>query len=73
MLEQKNLQAIAEITDTKTEQDSWDRKMEMVKSNLEELDQYYRINNLGNNNTGLLLERLEEVQKRLEELEGKIL
>ena len=85
MLEQKDLQAIAELIDarvTKSEslilgelvkiEDTLILQIEQVKKNLEELNQYYRITRLENNNTTLLLKMIEGLEKEVEELKKKI-
>ena len=85
MLEPKDLQAIAELIDarvTKSEnlilgelvkiEDTLLLQIEQVKKNLEELNQYYRITRLENNNTTLLLKMIEGLEKEVEELKKKI-
>lgn len=42
-----------------------------VQKNLDELSQYYRITKLENDNTALLLKMIDELSKRVEELERK--
>ena len=42
-----------------------------IQKNLEELNQYYRITKLENDNTALLLKMIDELSKRVEELEKK--
>ena len=42
-----------------------------VKENLEELRQYYKITKLENDNTAILLKMIEELARRVEELEKK--
>lgn len=42
-----------------------------VKKNLEELNQYYRITKLENDNTAILLQMMSGLSKRVEELEKK--
>ncbi len=42
-----------------------------VQKNLDELNQYYRITKLENDNTALLLKMIDELTKRVEELEKK--
>lgn len=46
-------------------------KINTVKENLEELKQYYKITKLENDNTTILLKMIEELSKRVEELEKK--
>lgn len=84
MLEEKDLKAIAELINeraTKTEEiivetfvkecEILEKRIEKVEKNLEELNQYYRITKLENDNTALLLKMIEELQKRVAELERK--
>ena len=46
-------------------------KINEVQKNLDELSQYYRITKLENDNTALLLKMIDELSKRVEELEKK--
>lgn len=46
-------------------------KIDRVQKNLDELNQYYRITKLENDNTTLLLQIVNELSKRVEELERK--
>lgn len=48
-----------------------ENKINKVQKNLEELNQYYRITKLENDNTVLLLKMIDELTKRVEELEKK--
>ena len=48
-----------------------ENKINKVQKNLEELNQYYRITKLENDNTTLLLKMIDELSKRVEELEKK--
>lgn len=48
-----------------------ENKINTVKENLEELKQYYRITKLENDNTAILLKMIEELSRRVEELEKK--
>ena len=48
-----------------------ENKINKVQKNLEELNQYYRITKLENANTALLLKMIDELSKRVEELEKK--
>ena len=48
-----------------------ENKINKVQKNLEELNQYYRITKLENDNTALLLKMIDELSKRVEELEKK--
>lgn len=50
---------------------SLENKINTVQKNLEELNQYYRITKLENDNTALLLKMIDELSKRVEELEKK--
>lgn len=45
--------------------------MEKLQRNIEELKQYYRIAKLENDNTSILLKMVEELTRRIEELEKK--
>ncbi|MCI8507270.1 MAG: hypothetical protein HFJ06_01710 [Lachnospiraceae bacterium] len=45
--------------------------MERLQRNIEELKQYYRIAKLENDNTSILLKMVEELTRRIEELEKK--
>jgi len=58
MLEQKDLEVFQKM-------------MEEVQKNLDELNQYYRITKLENDNTALLLKMIDELSKRVEILEKK--
>lgn len=58
MLEQKDL-------------DILERKIEKVQKNLDELNQYYRITKLENDNTALLLKMIDELSRRVEKLEKR--
>lgn len=46
-------------------------QIEQVKENLEDLRQYYRITRLENDNTALMIKMIEELSKRVAELEKK--
>ena len=46
-------------------------KINEVQKNLDELNQYYRITKLENDNTALLLKMIDELSKRVEVLEKK--
>lgn len=84
MLDDKDIEAIAKIINTradKTEKillDELERtrnglahQIETVKKNLEEINQYYRITKLENDNTALLLKMIDELSKRVAELEKR--
>lgn len=84
MLDEKDLQAIANLIDSradKTEkllldemgrvQTYLDKQISKVQKNMEELQQYYRITRLENDNTALLLKMIETLQKDVEELKKK--
>lgn len=49
----------------------FENKISAVQKNLDELSQYYRITKLENDNTALLLKMIDELSKRVEELERK--
>lgn len=46
-------------------------KIGLVKKNMEELQQYYKISKLENDNTSLLLQMITDLNKRLQELEKR--
>ena len=46
--------------------------VQKVQKNLEELQQYYRISKLENDNTSLLLKMYNDMQKEIAELKAKI-
>lgn len=94
MLEQKDLEAIAQLIDARTTQlsqkldelketdnlilkeiarvqENLQNKIDRVQKNMEELNQYYRITKLENDNTALLLKMIDELSKRVAELEKK--
>lgn len=85
MLEQKDLDAIRavmkeEIAESENlilqeldrVQISVESKMRAIQKNLDELNQYYRITKLENDNTALLLKIIDELSKKVEALEKKI-
>ncbi len=47
------------------------KKIDELHRNLDELNQYYRITKLENDNTALLLKMVEELSRRITELEKK--
>ena len=53
-------------------EDIFVRRFDKVEKNLEELNQYYRIDKLENGNIALMLHTMEEYHKRLKALEVKI-
>ena len=53
-------------------EDILNRKIEKIDNKLAEIDGYYRVEKLENGNTGMILQILEEYQKRLKNLEMKI-
>lgn len=84
MLEEKDLLAIAKLIDAragKTEnilldeigrvQNYLEKQIAQVQKNLEELQQYYRITKLENDNTALLLKMIETLQRDVDELKKK--
>ena len=84
MLETNDLEAIEKILDkrmTRSENlmvDQMERtrrileaQINQVRSNLEDLRQYYRIQKPEDNNTTLLLQMITELTKRVEELEKR--
>ena len=48
-----------------------EKHIDKVQKNLDELNQYYRITKLENDNTALLLKMIDELTRRVEELEKK--
>ena len=48
-----------------------EKQIAEVKKNVDELNQYYRITRLENDNTALLLKMIESLQKDVEELKKK--
>lgn len=84
MLESKDLEAIRSIMKEElrnTEnlvlgeldrvQEKLTDKIGLVKKNMEELQQYYKISKLENDNTSLLLQMITDLNKRLQELEKR--
>ena len=84
MLDEKDLQAIAELIDARAEktedllldkigrtQSYLEKQIVEIKKNIDELNQYYRITRLENDNTALLLKMIESLQKDVEELKKK--
>ena len=80
MLDQKDLEAIRnvmreELTNSENlvleeldrVQEGLTRKVEKVQKNLEDLQQYYRITKLENDNTSLLLQMIVDLRKDVEE------
>jgi len=53
-------------------EDILNHKIEKIDNMLAEIDGYYRVEKLENGNTGMILQILEEYQKRLKNLEMKI-
>ena len=53
-------------------QEHLETDVQKVQRNLEELQQYYRITKLENDNTSLLLKMYNDMQKEIEELKAKI-
>ena len=49
-----------------------ENQIDQVQKNIDELNQYYRITKLEHDNTTLLLKIIDELSKRVEELENKI-
>ena len=84
MLDQNDLEAIRnvmreELTNSENlvleeldrVQEGLTRKVEKVQKNLEDLQQYYRITKLENDNTSLLLQMIVDLRKDVEELKNK--
>lgn len=53
-------------------QEHLESDVQKVQKNLEELQQYYRITKLENDNTSLLLKMYNDMQKEIAELKAKI-
>lgn len=47
------------------------KEIEILKKNMEELKQYYKIDKLENNNTAILLQMIQDLRKDFEELKKK--
>lgn len=84
MLDQKDLDAIAKLIDVRAErtenllldeigrtQTYLEKQINEVKKNMDELSQYYRITKLESDNTALLLKMIDQLNKRVEELEKR--
>jgi uncharacterized Zn finger protein (UPF0148 family) len=84
MLEQKDLDAIRaimkeEITESENlileemerTRKILDDKISQVQKNMDELNNYYKITRLENDNTSLLLKMIDELSRRVEELEKR--
>ena len=52
-------------------QEKLQKKIKTVEKNLEELNQYYRITKLENDNTALLLRMINDLSQSIEKLENK--
>lgn len=48
-----------------------EKEIAQVQKNLDEISQYYRITKLENDNTALLLKMIDELSRRIENLEKK--
>lgn len=85
MLEQKDLEAIANLIDSRISKSEnlildelerqtsrIDNEMKAIRKNLEELEQYYKITKLENDNTKILLQLIESLRNDVEELKKKI-
>lgn len=48
-----------------------EKQIEKVQTNLDEINQYYRITKLENDNTSLVLKLIDELSKRIGELEKR--
>lgn len=84
MLEQKDLEAIAGIVNTRVTESErlllgeivrtqtiFEKRIEKVEQNIEELKTYYNITRLERENTSLLLQLIEELRKDVDELKSK--
>lgn len=59
------------LDETERTRDIIEKQIERIQKNMEDLNQYYRITKLENDNTALLLKMIEELSKRVEDLEKK--
>ena len=60
------------LNELDTVQEHLESEVQKVQKNLEELQQYYRISKLENDNTSLLLKMYNDMQKEIAELKAKI-
>ena len=59
------------LEETERTRNILEEQINTVQKNLEELTQYYRITKLENDNTALFLKMMDELSRRIEELEKK--
>ena len=59
------------LDETERSQKYLEEQMKKVQKNLEDLNSYYRITKLENDNTSLLLKMVDSLSKRVEELEKR--
>ena len=52
-------------------QSNLEKKVERLQKNLDEINQYYRITKLENDNTTLMIQIMNDLIKRIEDLERK--
>ena len=84
MLEEKDVQAVAQLIDARAEksegllldemhrlQTNIEKKLGDIQKNIEMLDTYYRITRLEGDNTKILLQMITDIRKEVEELKQK--
>ena len=84
MLDEKDLLAIAKLIDSRAEKTEkllldemvrlqlyLEKQIAQVQKNLDELQQYYKISKLESDNTAILLKMIDQLSKRVEELEKR--
>lgn len=59
------------LQETERTRNILEKRIDQIQKNLDELNQYYRITKLENDNTALLLKMIEKLEKRVEDLEKK--
>lgn len=59
------------LQETERTRNILEKRIDQIQKNLNELNQYYRITKLENDNTALLLKMIEKLEKRVEDLEKK--
>lgn len=60
------------LNELDTVQTYFEDEIAKVQKNLNELQQYFRITKLENDNTSILLKMVDDLNKRVQELESKI-
>lgn len=79
MLDKKDLETMTDLKSMNqkildergSEHENLVSQMDKVQKNLDELNQYYKITKLENDNTAILLQMIGELSKRVEELEKR--